>query len=56
MQLLKNVWQRNWVGYFFLTPWLIGLIGLTAIPMAASLYFSFTSYDMFSSQIGRAHV
>jgi multiple sugar transport system permease protein len=49
MQLLKNVWRRNWVGYFFLGPWLIGLIGLTTIPMAASLYLSFTDYDMFTS-------
>ncbi|EAR68640.1 putative transport system permease ABC transporter protein [Bacillus sp. NRRL B-14911] len=49
MQSLKRSWQKNWVGYFFLTPWLIGLIGLSVIPMAASLYFSFTSYDMFTA-------
>ncbi|MFC0272638.1 carbohydrate ABC transporter permease [Metabacillus herbersteinensis] len=49
MKTLKQSWQKNWVGYFFLTPWLIGLLGLSVIPMAASLYFSFTSYDMFSA-------
>ncbi|MGD6903241.1 carbohydrate ABC transporter permease [Bacillus infantis] len=49
MQSLKRSWQKNWVGYFFLTPWLIGLIGLSVIPMAATLYFSFTSYDMFTA-------
>ena len=33
-------------GYLFLTPWLLGLLGFTLIPMVLSMYFSFTSYDM----------
>jgi len=33
----------------FLAPWLIGFFGLTLIPMVASLYLSFTNYDIFSS-------
>lgn len=49
MRSLKVFWKDNWVGYFFLAPWLIGLIGLTTIPMITSLYLSFTSYDMFLS-------
>ncbi|MDC3418559.1 carbohydrate ABC transporter permease [Aquibacillus salsiterrae] len=49
MEVVKRIWKRNWIGYLFLTPWLIGLIGLTAIPMMTSLYLSFTSYDMFTS-------
>jgi len=36
-------------GYVFLSPWLIGFIGLTAGPMLFSLYLSFTSYNIFSS-------
>jgi multiple sugar transport system permease protein len=32
-----------------LTPWLVGLIAITLIPISVSLYFSFTSYDMFTS-------
>lgn len=48
MQTLKGVWERNWVGYLFLTPWLIGLFALSAIPMGASLYFSLSDYDMFT--------
>lgn len=35
----------------FLLPWLIGLFGLTLIPMAASLYFSFTKYDMLTPAV-----
>jgi multiple sugar transport system permease protein len=36
-------------GYGFLLPWLIGFFGLTIIPMAYSLYLSFTSYNIFSA-------
>lgn len=35
-------------GYGFLVPWLIGFFGLTLLPMAYSLYLSFTSYNIFS--------
>jgi multiple sugar transport system permease protein len=30
----------------FLSPWLLGLLGITAIPMVLSLYLSFTNYDI----------
>lgn len=46
---LINVLKRNAVGYLFLSPWLLGLIGLSALPILASLYFSFTRYDMLTS-------
>jgi multiple sugar transport system permease protein len=36
----------NKAGYLFLTPWLIGLLALTIGPMAASLYLSFTDYNL----------
>ncbi len=35
-------------GYAFLVPWLVGFFGLTLVPMAYSLYLSFTSYNIFS--------
>ncbi|HEY5248920.1 MAG TPA: sugar ABC transporter permease [Dermatophilaceae bacterium] len=35
-------------GYAFLTPWLLGFVLLTAGPMLASLYLSFTSYNLFA--------
>ncbi|PPK93465.1 multiple sugar transport system permease protein [Kineococcus xinjiangensis] len=34
-------------GYFFLAPWLIGFLLLTAGPMLASLYLAFTDYNLF---------
>lgn len=33
--------------YLFASPWIIGFLLLTVGPMAASLYFSFTNYDLF---------
>jgi multiple sugar transport system permease protein len=33
-------------GYVFLTPWLLGLFGITLLPMLYSLYLSFTDYDL----------
>ncbi|GIF97499.1 carbohydrate ABC transporter permease [Catellatospora citrea] len=36
-------------GYVFLSPWLIGLMAITAFPMLLSLYLSFTNYDVLSS-------
>jgi multiple sugar transport system permease protein len=32
--------------YFFILPWLIGLVAFTIGPMIASLYYSFTEYDI----------
>lgn len=40
---------RNLVAYSFISPWLIGFLGFIIGPMIASLYFSFTDYDMLSS-------
>ncbi|MDQ7910649.1 sugar ABC transporter permease [Phytohabitans sp. ZYX-F-186] len=35
-------------GYVFLSPWLLGLMAVTAVPMLLSLYISFTDYDILS--------
>ncbi|MDQ1287058.1 MAG: pectin-derived oligosaccharide transport system permease protein, partial [Actinomycetota bacterium] len=32
--------------YVFLTPWIIGMLGITLGPIAASLYLSFTDYSL----------
>jgi len=38
--------RENLIGYIFASPWLLGLILLGAFPILASLYISFTTYDM----------
>ncbi len=43
-----RVRRETLAGYGFLVPWLVGFFGLTLIPMAYSLYLSFTSYNIFS--------
>jgi multiple sugar transport system permease protein len=37
---------HNVAGYLFIAPWLLGFFGFTLLPMAASLYFAFTDYDV----------
>ncbi|WP_027346579.1 carbohydrate ABC transporter permease [Hamadaea tsunoensis] len=36
-------------GYVFLSPWLLGFLGITAIPMLFSLVLSFTDYELLDS-------
>lgn len=38
--------HASYAGYLFLIPWLIGFFGLTLGPALASLYLSFTNYDL----------
>ncbi len=38
--------RRSLPGYLFLVPWLIGFFALTLGPTLASLYLSFTDYDL----------
>ncbi|WP_026370590.1 carbohydrate ABC transporter permease [Kallotenue papyrolyticum] len=40
--------SSNLAGYLFISPWLIGFFGFTLIPIVASLYLSFTNYDIFT--------
>jgi pectin-derived oligosaccharide transport system permease protein len=45
-QRIARSWRRNRAGYMFLLPWLIGFFCLTLGPTIASLYLSFTDYDL----------
>ncbi len=46
---LRKMFDRNVHAYVFLLPWLIGFFGLTLGPALASLYLSFTNYDLLQS-------
>ncbi|AGN35879.1 Lactose transport system permease protein LacF [Bacillus paralicheniformis] len=39
----------NLAGYAFISPFIIGFLCFTVIPMGASLFLSFTSYDLFTA-------
>jgi multiple sugar transport system permease protein len=41
--------REDLAGYVFLSPWLLGFLGITAIPMLISLYLSFTDYSPLGS-------
>lgn len=48
----KKVRDRdNLVGYICIAPWLIGFFAFTLMPILASLYFSFTTYDVISAPV-----
>jgi multiple sugar transport system permease protein len=36
-------------GYVFLSPWLLGFVAITAVPMFYSLYLSFTNWDLIAN-------
>jgi multiple sugar transport system permease protein len=41
--------RDQWMGYLFISPWLIGFFVFTLIPMVASLYLGFTDYRLTAS-------
>lgn len=46
---LATTLSRNAPGYLFLSPWLIGFFCLTIGPALASLYLSFTRFDLLTA-------
>ena len=40
--------KKNWIGYAFISPWIVGFLVFTLYPFLASFYFSFTRYDIVS--------
>ena len=41
--------RDQWMGYLFISPWLIGFFVFILIPMVASLYLGFTDYRLTAS-------
>lgn len=46
---LMERWESPLAGYLFISPWLIGFLGLTLYPMAMSLYYAFTDYSLLAA-------
>jgi multiple sugar transport system permease protein len=44
----RAAWRRQRVALLFMAPWIIGFSAFYVYPMLASLYFSFTKYDILS--------
>ena len=43
--------RESLTGYLFVSPWIIGFLIFTIGPMIASLYYSFTDYDIVSAPV-----
>jgi len=41
--------KNQLTGYFFISPFIIGFLAFTLFPVAASLYLSFTEFNMFTA-------
>ncbi|GAA1171930.1 carbohydrate ABC transporter permease [Nesterenkonia xinjiangensis] len=41
--------RQDGVAHVFMLPWLLGLVFITSVPMLASLYLSFTNYNIMGS-------
>lgn len=41
--------RQDGVAHVFMTPWLVGFVAVTALPMLASLYLAFTDYNILSA-------
>ncbi len=44
----RRNWKHGGTVLLFLSPWVIGFVGLILYPMMSSLYFSFTRYSLLS--------
>ena len=44
--------RNNLIGYTFISPFVLGFLIFTLIPVIASLYLSFTDYDLFTTPCG----
>jgi multiple sugar transport system permease protein len=42
---------KNFTGYAFISPWLLGFLAFTIIPILTSVYYSFTSYDILKAPV-----
>lgn len=48
---MKTRQNKDKVKFFlFISPWIIGFLGLTLIPMGMSLYYSFTDWDVLTPE------
>ncbi|MCC3355885.1 carbohydrate ABC transporter permease [Bacillus sp. REN16] len=43
-----RAFKENMTGYAFISPFIIGFLAFTLIPIVVSLYFSFTNYNLFA--------
>ncbi|WP_314002525.1 sugar ABC transporter permease [uncultured Paenibacillus sp.] len=46
---MRMAWKNNLAGYAFISPFIFGFVIFTAFPIVASLYLSFTDYDLFTA-------
>lgn len=46
---MRAVFKKDLTGYAFISPFVVGFLVFTFVPILASLYLSFTDYDLFTT-------
>ncbi len=47
--------RRNAIAFYLtISPWLVGFLAFTLLPMAIALYLGFTRWDLFNATVGPA--
>ena len=49
--MTRHTAKRLGIGLAFISPWLVGFVGLTLYPLVASLYYSFCDYDVLTRPV-----
>ncbi|HDL77725.1 MAG TPA: sugar ABC transporter permease [Lentisphaerae bacterium] len=49
--MTRREWRNVGLGLAFISPWIIGFLAFTLYPAAASIYYSFCDYDVFSKPV-----
>ena len=47
----KRALMEDFSGYAFISPWLLGFIAFSIVPILFSLYYSFTDYDILGTPV-----
>ncbi|MDR1788570.1 MAG: sugar ABC transporter permease [Treponema sp.] len=47
----RRQWAEDLAGFAFISPWLLGFLAFTALPVLFSLYYSFTEYDILAEPL-----
>lgn len=47
--LSKSERREEFLGYLFISPWIVGFLAFTVFPIGLSIYLSFTNYDYITS-------
>ncbi|MEZ4706847.1 MAG: sugar ABC transporter permease [Caldilineaceae bacterium] len=49
--MTKREWRNQILGLLFISPWLLGFVGLALVPLIMSFYYGLTRYDLIGDPV-----